>query len=335
MKKLTSNISSGYMAAANALRSQKERRKIVAYVESYDDVLFWRTVLSQFENENRYFEVMLPMRGSDGKKVLGRGKKSAVRCIMENTGKDMIACVDADYDYLLQGHTEHSRLMLDTPYVFHTYAYAIENLQCYAPNLHNVCVMATLNDHRIFDFETFLRLYSEAIWPLFVWSIALYRNDLYTEMSIGDMDQIISTGKVSMENADDVLYKVRVKAQRKTNELRAAHPDLAAQMPSLKEELKALGVRPSTTYLFIHGHHLFDKTIVPLMKNVCNRLIREREKEIHTTSLHYTQMNNELSCYANSIQSIESMLKKSTGYLMAPVLRMVTSQLSAMLDGEE
>ena len=59
-KRLTGNISSQYLEAANRLKSKNARRKIVAYVESYDDILFWRTVLSGFEDETRYFEVMLP-----------------------------------------------------------------------------------------------------------------------------------------------------------------------------------------------------------------------------------------------------------------------------------
>lgn len=329
MKKLTQNISSSYMTAANALRSQKERRKIVAYVESYDDVLFWRTILSQYENDKRYFEIMLPTRSCDGKTLMGRGKKSAVKCIMENTGKDMIACVDADYDYLLQGATENSRLMLSTPYVFHTVAYSIENLQCYAPNLHNVCVMSTLNDRRIFDFETFFSRFSEAVWPLFIWSVALYRKEQFNAMSISDMDQMMTVGKLNMDNAETILYKVRERVQHKIVELRKSHPDVAKTTGAIKEELKRLGVNSTNTYLFVHGHHLFDKIVVPIVGSVCSRLIREREQEIHNTSMHYTQMNNELSCYANSIQDIQSMLKKSTGYMMSPVLKMITSQLSA------
>ena len=43
MKRLSDNITAGYMAAANKLASKKARRRIVAYVESYDDVFFWRT----------------------------------------------------------------------------------------------------------------------------------------------------------------------------------------------------------------------------------------------------------------------------------------------------
>ena len=40
------------------------RRRIVAYVEGYDDVMFWRNVLTRFENDKLDFEVMLPSRTS-------------------------------------------------------------------------------------------------------------------------------------------------------------------------------------------------------------------------------------------------------------------------------
>lgn len=60
MKRLKDNINSRYFEAANQMTSKKARRRIVAYVESYDDIYFWRTVLGRFEDDKRYFEVMLP-----------------------------------------------------------------------------------------------------------------------------------------------------------------------------------------------------------------------------------------------------------------------------------
>ena len=111
--RLKDNLNSRYFEAANALTSKKARHRIVAYVESYDDIYFWRTVLSEFENDKRYFEVMLP-----SKMNLTRGKKSVLMNFLEGEplGKDMIACVDADYDYLIQGRTHQSRRILESPY---------------------------------------------------------------------------------------------------------------------------------------------------------------------------------------------------------------------------
>ena len=96
---LLSNISSAYIEAANRLRPKNRKRKIVVYVESYDDIFFWRSVLSEFEDENTAFEVMLPSRTN-----LNRGKKTALmNKLGESLGGYMIACVDADLDYRRKG----------------------------------------------------------------------------------------------------------------------------------------------------------------------------------------------------------------------------------------
>ena len=122
-KRLRDTITSQYVEAANRLSSRQARRRIVAYVESYDDIFFWRSVLSRFENSERYFEVMLPSRLDH----LERGKKAAIMSLIAagGVGRDMIACVDADYDYLEQGASGSSKTILDNPYIFHSYAYAI------------------------------------------------------------------------------------------------------------------------------------------------------------------------------------------------------------------
>ena len=44
-KRLKDNITSDYVTASNRLNGRKARRRIVAYVEAYDDVFFWRMVL--------------------------------------------------------------------------------------------------------------------------------------------------------------------------------------------------------------------------------------------------------------------------------------------------
>ena len=101
-KRLTENLSSTYLGAANSLRPKKARKKIVAYVESYDDISFWRSLLAEYENDKRYFEVMLPSRTT-----LAKGKKTVLmNQLGKQLGENMIACVDSDYDYLLQGCTQ-------------------------------------------------------------------------------------------------------------------------------------------------------------------------------------------------------------------------------------
>ena len=318
-KRLNDNINSRYFEAANALTSKKARRRIVAYVESYDDIYFWRTVLSEFENDKRYFEVMLPSKIN-----LTRGKKSVLMNFLEGAplGRDMIACVDADYDYLLQGRTAQSKKVLESPYVFHTYVYAIENYQCYAPSLHNVCVSVTLNDHRIFDFRSYFQAFSEALFPLFVWSVMLYRNGNYNKFSISDFNRIADPGGFNVQHPEPSIANVKRKVNTKVNELQRQFPDAKEEYLATKDDIKALGVTAQTTYLYIQGHHLFDTVVSPIMSKVCNLLRQERQNEIYYAVAHKTQKRNEMTCYENSLQDIKAMLKKNSGYITSePFLR--------------
>ena len=327
-KRLTDNVNSNYFSAANSLRPKNARRRIVAYVESYDDILFWRTLLSLYEDETRYFEVMLPSH-----RTLERGKRSALMSLLYGkTGADMLACVDADYDYLMQGASETSREIISNPAILHTYAYSIENLQCYAPSLHNVCVMVTLNDRKVFDLQNFMTRFSEIIFPLFVWSIWHYRRGVYGQFTITDFNRTIELGGFNINRPQDALDNLRAKVMRKVNYMNRQHPEAEQEYKELSAELVRLGVEPEQTYLYIQGHHLFDKIVMPVMNKVCGMLIREREAEIRRQAVHTTQMYNELSCYAHSVQDITQMLKKNNGFTMSPQFAQMRRDVEKFLE---
>ena len=328
MKRLNQNITSQYIEAANRLNSRTARQKIVAYVESYDDVFVWRSILARFETEKRYFEVMLPSRENR----LERGKKAALMSMVSgSTGHNMIACVDADYDYLLQGATPTSAAVCSNPYVFHTYAYAIENLQCYAPALHNLCVMTTLNDHRIFDFEAFLAAYSEVVWPLFVWNIWCYRYDCYKQFSMLDLYHVVQLQQVNLYHPEQTLEHLRHVVNAKMSRLQRAFPQARKTYKPLQRELEGLGVTPETTYLYMRGHDVADGVVMPLLNAVCERLRRERENEIRRLAEHKVQMQNELAAYEHAAGCIDEMLRKHNGFSTCPLYQRVQRNVAALL----
>lgn len=327
-KRLTDNINSHYFEAANKMTSKKARRKIIAYVESYDDIFFWRSVLSRFEDETREFEVMLPTRS----RYLDRGKKAAITNMIRGVGKDMIACVDADYDYLMQGETEMSKLMLESPYVFHTYAYAIENYQCYAKGLHDTCVMVTLNDHDIFDFEAFMDAYSQTIFPLFVWHVAfLHRRKMLMHFDMSAFNQVVSLPSVHIQNPNSSIHYLEKKVRAKILQLAKHFPKVAAEIDKEESRLRSQGVNEHNAYLFVQGHHLFNQVVYPMVQSVCDKLIHERETTIRNTSIHLEQAKTELSCYDNSLGSVKMMMKKNTYYQFSPLFQKILDDLTAYL----
>lgn len=326
-KRLSDNLNSLYISAANRMKSKQARHKIVAYVESYDDVFFWRNILGDYEDDKHYFEVMLPSSDS-----LAKGKKTALSNMLgPRLGANMIACVDSDYDYLLQDNTQVSRYINHSKYVLQTYVYAIENYQCYAQSLHDVCTTATLNDHRLLDFEEFMKIYSRIVYPLFLWSVWYHRKGDVHEFSLMDFCGIIGIDRVNPDHPERSLQKLEKKVNRKLRNLRRRHPEAEADMTSLKGDLGRLGITPDTTYLFVQGHHIMESVIYNLLIPVCTRLRKERESEISRLAEHGIQRSNELSCYRDRQLSVESVLRRNTNFKQCGMYKKLDNDIKKIL----
>lgn len=328
-KRLTDNINSQYFEAINKMTPKKARRRIVVYVESYDDVFFWRSVLGRYEDDKLTFDIMLPSRNQH----LDRGKKAAISNMLKGVGRDMIACVDADYDYILQGATEMSRQMLENPYIFHTYAYAIENFQCYAKGLHETCVMVTLNDHRIFNFERFLQSYSQTIWPLFVWHVVfLQRRKMTMHFDMCEFNKVVVLPSVRIQNPKWAIEYLSKKVRAKMFQLERRFPKLKDALPETERMLRDLGINDNNTYLYIQGHHLFDLVVSPVVQAVCDILRNEQENDIRDRAVHSEQARTEIACYENSLGKVKMMMKKNTYYQFSPEFQKILADVERYLE---
>lgn len=328
-KRLQEHLNSQYFELASKLRPKNAARKVVAYVESYDDVFFWRSVLQDFETEHIKFEVMLPSRYS-----LCKGKKAALmNKLGPRLGDYMIACVDADYDYLMQGATPISQTLLSCPYILHTYAYAIENYQCYAPALHTACVMSTLNDRDIISLEAFMEEYSKIIWPLFVWSIWAHKNGQASNYSITAFGQTVTFHDINPYHPEKALEHLRERVNKQIGWLQRKYPKAKESYLKLRQSLQEeLGIRPAETYLYIQGHALMEGVVLPLLNPICNMLRREREKEISQLALHGQQKQNELSGYRHSQSAIDLMLRKSVDFKQSAPYQLLIADIERLVE---
>ncbi|MDR0988681.1 MAG: DUF4435 domain-containing protein [Prevotellaceae bacterium] len=311
MPSLRNSLTSSYLEAAHRLYPKQARRRIVAYVESYEDVAFWRTLLGAYENESCYFQVMLPSNTS-----LSKGKKMVLLNTLNTAelGRSLIACVDSDYDFLLQETTATSRRMNRNPYIFQTYAYAIENFHCYAEGLHEVCVQATLNDRVLIDFPAFLRRYSQTIYPLFLWNIWFYRRGDTNTFPMHAFNEYVGLPGVSLRHPERALGQVERAVRAKLGELRRRFAGHLQEVEELGEALTRQGLTPEVTYLYMQGHHLMEGVVLKLLTPVCIALRREREQEIKQLARHGRQFRNELTAYNNSIVPLSLALRKQVTY---------------------
>ena len=319
MKRLTEYLNSNFIEAANSLRPKRAAQRIIAYVESYDDISFWRSVFNEYESDRVHFEIMLPARTK-----LTKGKKQAMMNMLGKAyGKNMIACVDSDYDYLLQGATSTSQQMLENKYILHTYAYSIENYRCYADSLKQICVLCTQNDSNVIDFKEFFKLYSRICYPLFVWNILLYRKHDTRTMSMLHFCEIVRLSSFNIGNPAYSLQLLSKRVKHNIDMLEKQFPELKDEYKYLDEEFAALGINPDETYFYIQGHHIMNGVTMRILQPVCRHLRSKREEEIERYAYHRQQYNNELASYRHSQCDVATMLSKNTDYKSAsPYLRL-------------
>ena len=327
MKKLTSYLNSAFIEAANSLRPKKATHRIIAYVESYDDISFWRSVFNEFESDKVHFEIMLPARTK-----LTKGKKQAMMNLLGKAyGRNMIACVDSDYDYLLQGATSTSRQMLENRFILHTYAYSIENFRCFADSLKQVCVLCTQNDSNVIDFKEYFRLYSQICYPLFVWNILLYRRHDTKTMSMLHFCEIVRLSSFTIDKPAYSLQQLSKRVKHNIDMLEKQFPDLKEEYIKLSGEMTTLGVTPDETYFYIQGHHIMNGVTMRIMQPVCRHLRSKREEEIERYAYHRQQYNNELASYRHSQCDVATMLSKNTDYKSAKPYQRLRADIEELL----
>ena len=328
MKRLTEYLNSNFIEAANSLRPKRAAQRIVAYVESYDDISFWRSVFNEYESDRIHFEIMLPARTK-----LTKGKKQAMMNMLGKAyGRNMIACVDSDYDYLLQGATSTSQQMLENKYILHTYAYSIENYRCYADSLKQVCVLCTQNDSNVIDFKEFFKLYSRICYPLFVWNILLYRRRDTKTMSMLHFCDIVRLSSFTIDNPAYSLQQLDNRVKHNIRMLEKQFPDLKDEHKKLGEELVQLSINPDETYFYIQGHHIMNGVTMRIMQPVCRHLRNKREEEIERYAYHRQQYNNELASYRHSQCDVAMMLSKNTDYKESPPYLRLKADIEKLLE---
>jgi hypothetical protein len=308
------------------LPAKEGQRLIEVHVEGYDDVAFWRGIFDDFESERVAFEISVPPRPD-----LAKGKRVVMDMIPECT-RGQLLCVDSDFDYIFAGHTPQSRKVLNTPHLFHTYAYATENYLCWAPGLHSVCTRATKNDTRIFDFESFMEEYSRTIYPIFAWYAYSARLGDEHIFKLIDFKNTVRLNYLEVrDNGAATLEWLHGNVERRRHSLEQHHGEHVGGIETFKKQIGSQGVEPSNTYLFMHGHTLMDNVVMPMLNAVCEDLKQMSGERITRSAQRGVAFSNEVSNYRNALMNVREVLVHNEDYKSCPLYTRLHSDIAAQL----
>ena len=303
------------------------KRLVTVMVEGYEDVAFWRGIFDRYESDKVIFEITVPLR-----KDLAKGKKTLLGQA-DKCGPNTILCMDSDFDYLFADQTEQAAEINSSPFMFHTYVYSTENYICYAPSLHNICVKATKNDTKIFDFEEFLADYSRTIYPAFLWYAYSAQSAMQRAFTLLDFKSTVRIGYLDTErNGADTIAWLGRQVARRVVSLAEQYPQMAERMPAFERALLSRGVTPDNVYLFMHGHTLMDNVVMVALNAVCDKLRLMAGNKINNSAREGLSLTNELSNYNNSLCNVRDALLFNENYKQCFLYKKLQSDIEQFLE---
>lgn len=306
---LLDNLNSDFMKAVSALQPKTAAPRVLVYVESDEDIAFWRNVLADYKQFGIAFEINTPFESDHA-----NGKQKLLT-FKEKVGSHLILCVDSDLDYLHQGATAQSSLVLKNPFIFHTYTYSIENHYCYAEALHTHCVRATLNDRQVIDLEALIRLYSRSIYDLFLWLVYFQLKDplIFTISEFKSVVSIVLEPANPMPDIDRALLDLKDRAIAKVKDFEDQYSEETGNLERLRERIAVLGGHPENIYLFAEGHAMLDHVVLRFLEPLCGLLNKEKVEVIRATA-RPQEMQDLLKKRKNDLLPIKNVIRLHTEY---------------------
>ena len=131
--------------------------------------------------------------------------------------------------------TEASQQMLENPYIFHTYAYAIENFQCYARGFARNLRDGDAERSHIFDFERFLGV----VFPydMAALRVALLFYIRHRKMSMhfdmAEFDKVIVLPSVRIQDPQQAINYLAKKVRAKLFQLERRFKKFKDELPDM------------------------------------------------------------------------------------------------------
>lgn len=283
-------------------------------VEGLDDKPFWEAAFKAAVPQHKiriFAESNYPTVGSTG--------KTNVLAFKPFADKDLFLCVDADYDYLLQ-----SKAFLSAPYIFHTYAFSIENFFCNPVALQAIYLAAGGNVDTVLDFVGFIKAYSRIIHPLFHLSV----------VSEKEKDGILGLKKcgsavcppfdwMAEMPVEDWLEKMRQRIAAQVSEIQPKLKNPNSE--TWEKQLSELGATPENTCWFVRGHNWmeFMEQFVALSVFRSNQTANERENRIS---------EDELALFTETVEKVKTILRSHTSYSDGLFFEKILGDIRVMLD---
>ncbi|MDQ7090832.1 MAG: DUF4435 domain-containing protein [Methylococcales bacterium] len=312
--------------AFNRTQQKSKPAEILVYVEGFSDVGFWHGILSPYEKQNNIKFDISPYSENN----LTTGKDKLIK-LFSQTAQNFIICLDSDYDYLLKSKIANQ--INHNPYIFQTYAYAIENLKCYAESLNSLCIRATNNTDDTVNLAEFLKDYSGIIYNFLVCNLYYYSIGDESTFSRDEFGKIVTFGDkkpkdytINSNNWKEKINLIEKSISEKSKTL--IDKDIPIEF---SKQLDELGLNRENAYLFMRGHNLYD-FISKFLVVICNTLKNQYEEYITTLAKDEAELKTNKGGLHNSSTHVTCLLANNDKFKGCNLYQKIEDDIQAYLE---
>lgn len=271
--RLSESITSELIKAESAFRPSGAPPHVVIYVEDDIDICFWESQLSKY-NSRIDFSIS-NIKDNSGNDIYGKNYLFN-NSITGKYGSHLWACIDSDYDYIIDNWNNHDFYLFirESPFVISTIAYSIENLKCSPQNLNQLYHKTVLTTENDVCFDSIIESFSSIISPI------LYLNLISESEKDGEYPlKQFKSDLNKFKYSDD--YKKKWKEQ--VNLIIAEHNDYynkkTDSIVSIRDKCASLDFCETSSFYVVQGH-VFESLAIEWLYYFCKKKYSQRISEL-------------------------------------------------------
>lgn len=181
------------------------------------------------------------------------------------------------------------------------------------------CVRVAKSADICFDFEKYIRNFSEIIYPLLVWSLYLehvnYKMQCISFPRI-NFDELIPCDKhIYQASVQDILNKLAENINKRVDYYKTLFKfDSENVIEIFKKTLKAKGLEPYNAYQFLKGHDLYKFLVATALKPLMQEMVSRHRKKISTSNATSKDIENRMKQYNKQLSDVETELSGNYEY---------------------
>lgn len=110
--------------------------------------------------------------------------------------------------------------------------------------------------------------------------------------------QILRSDKIATNNnGQEIIDDINIKVNIALKDLKNRYPHYELGMNIFQKTLASYGINTNNTYLFIHGHALFNLVVDNILLPICKQLRSNHKKNIYSSNASKEDIENRIQRY--------------------------------------